>query len=162
MTSPFALHDDPARLRTDLRRRFAEVAARLASGRPLEAADHHLASVLADHPEDCRRLAGRHADDLVQGTGPHDVADGPFFLHLALHVALREQAAADLPPGIRTLHASYVSWAGGDRVRAEHRMLPILEEAMRRSLGRPGGDDPRIYLEALAAELERLNRRGRR
>jgi hypothetical protein len=153
MIAPFVPYGDAERLRTDFRRRFVAVAQRLVSRLPLESGDAHLGSVLADHPEACRALAGDGSEDLVRGT------DGALFLHLALHVALREQVATDRPPGIRGLHGAYVSWADGDRVRAEHRMLPILEEAMHHSLGRPGDDDTRAYLDALRAELQRLGGR---
>lgn len=162
MNTPFAPHDDPARFRTDLRRRFVDVARRLESGHPLDAADVHIAVVLVDHPDARRRLAGIAGEETVLDEPALEGTDSPFFLHLALHVALREQAAADLPPGMRRLHAAYVAWAGGDRVRAEHRMLPILEEALRRSLEQPGGDDPRAYLEALESGLERLEGERRR
>jgi hypothetical protein len=162
MNSPFAPHGDSARLRTDLRRRFVDVARHLESGRPLDAADVHIAAVLIDHPEARRRLAGIAGEEAVLDEPALEGTESSFFLHLALHVALREQAAADLPPGVRRLHAAYVAWAGGDRVLAEHRMLPILEDALRRSLEQPGGDDPRAYLQALESGLERLRGERRR
>ena len=143
--------EDPSRLRARLRARFTAVAVRLASGLPIAAEDAHLAGVLDDHPEARARLAAHGAGP---GAGPEPEEDeSAFFLHLALHVALREQAAADLPPGIRALYEAYLARAAGDRLRAEHRMLPALEEAVARSLAHPGGDDPQPYLEALRRGL---------
>ncbi len=143
--------EDPSRLRARLRARFTAVAVRLASGLPIAAEDAHLAGVLDDHPEARAHLAAHGAGP---GAGPEPEEDeSAFFLHLALHVALREQAAADLPPGIRALYEAYLARAAGDRLRAEHRMLPALEEAVARSLAQPGGDDPQPYLEALRRGL---------
>jgi hypothetical protein len=143
--------EDPSRLRARLRARFTAVAVRLASGLPIAAEDAHLAGVLDDHPEARAHLAA-HGAEGGAGPGPEE-DESAFFLHLALHVALREQAAADLPPGIRALYEAYLARAAGDRLRAEHRMLPALEEAVARSLAQPGGDDPQPYLEALRRGL---------
>lgn len=149
-------HHDPNALRAELRRRFVQVARNLESGTPCDPSDLHLASVLLDHPQARSLLASATGEALIRGEDRSEREGSALFLHLALHVALREQVAADRPPGIRALHERYVTWAHHDRVEAEHRMLPILAEAMERELSESSPGDPRSYLEALTRELIHL------
>jgi hypothetical protein len=70
------------------------------------------------------------------------------WLHMGLHLAIREQVATDRPAGIAEVHARLASQAGGAH-EAEHRMLETLATAMfdaQRS-GKP--PDEAVYLDRL-------------
>ena len=54
------------------------------------------------------------------------------FLHMGLHLAIREQVATDRPAGIAGVHASSCA-RPGDAHEAEHRMIECLGEAMWRA-----------------------------
>jgi hypothetical protein len=55
-------------------------------------------------------------------------ADNPF-LHMGLHIAVREQLAIDRPPGIRALHTQLAS-CHGDAHDAEHVLVESLGQTL--------------------------------
>lgn len=118
------------------------------AGQPLEPLERQIAAVIAEHPEYHAWLeAGDSA--LSADFTPEGGQVNPF-LHLGLHLAIREQVATDRPAGIAAIHTG-LSQQYGDAHRAEHAMLEVLGEMLwgvQRS-GRPPDD---------AAYLERLRR----
>ena len=113
---------------------------------PLEPLQVQMTEVIALHPE-------YHAQ-LIESPGlaPHVHEDaeaaGRVFLHLGLHLALREQLATDRPKGIAHVHRRLRA-AHRESHAAEHRMMNVLERTLweSQSTGRP--PDEAQYLEAL-------------
>ena len=70
------------------------------------------------------------------------------FLHMGLHLGLREQVATDRPQGIATIFSTLASKLG-DPHDAEHRMIECLAETLWEAQrdGRP--PDEVLYLERL-------------
>ena len=110
---------------------------------PLEA---QIAQVVAEHPEYQALLAGP-PEVLDAQFLPDSGVDNPF-LHLGLHLALREQVSTDRPTGIASIHVALSARLGSAHA-AEHRMFEalgqILWEAQRS--GQPPDDS--AYLERL-------------
>ena len=112
---------------------------------PLAPLQAHMVDVMALHPE-------YHAQ-LVEATGPAEDTDaaGRAFLHLGLHLALREQLSTDRPKGIAGIHRRLIG-RDQDRHAVEHRMIDVLERTLweAQRAGRP--PDEAGYF----AALERL------
>jgi hypothetical protein len=72
------------------------------------------------------------------------------FLHLSMHLALREQVGTDRPAGIARVHAKLAARHG--RMDAEHRMMEALGRALWDAQRAGGLPDENAYLE----ELRRL------
>ena len=110
---------------------------------PLEA---QIVSVVRDHPEYHGWLeAGDSA--LARDFTPADGAVNPF-LHMSMHLAVREQVGTDRPAGIARIHATLSARLGSPQA-AEHAMMEALGDALwtaQRS-GRP--PDEAAYLESL-------------
>ena len=117
--------------RDQTRQIFIDVWRKLRQKQPLEAMEALIADIIELHPEyhpllddSDRALAAEYSPDSGQGNP---------FLHMAMHIALREQASTDRPAGIRSLHRKLC--AGLGRHDAEHAMMeclgPILWEAQR-------------------------------
>jgi hypothetical protein len=109
---------------------------------PLE---KQIVAVISEHPE-YRAIVESAAADLANYS-PRGGQLNPW-LHMGLHLAIREQVATDRPAGIAAVHARLAARAGGAH-EAEHRMLETLAEALweaQRS-GRP--PDENVYLERL-------------
>ncbi|HEV7433042.1 MAG TPA: DUF1841 family protein [Steroidobacteraceae bacterium] len=113
---------------------------------PLAPLQAQMTEVIALHPE-------YHAQ-LIESPGPApqvpedaEIA-GRAFLHLGLHLALREQLTTDRPKGIALVHRR-LSAAHRESHEAEHRMMDVLERTLReaQSSGRP--PDEAQYFEAL-------------
>ncbi|HKL62990.1 MAG TPA: DUF1841 family protein [Woeseiaceae bacterium] len=134
--------------RDELRRRYAEAWRKASRSLPMSPLEAQIAEVVAAHPEYHDALAdeGRGRDY----TGS-DGATNPF-LHMGLHMALREQVATDRPTGIRAVFERLAARLD-DPHAAEHRMIECLAEALWEAQrdGRP--PDESAYLE----RLRRLN-----
>lgn len=77
-------------------------------GRPLEPLEAILVDVIGRHPE----YHGLLVEEGVSDRDFHEDRGGTNpFVHLGLHVALREQLAADRPPGIRAVYAGLAARA---------------------------------------------------
>ncbi len=139
--------------RTELRRRYIEAWRKFTAGAPLEPLEAQIAAVVAEHREYIRWLEQDEAALERDFPGPH-AAENPF-LHLALHLALREQVTTDRPGGIAALHAQLCS-RHGDTHAAEHAMLEVLAQVLWDAQSSGRAPDEAQYLHS----LRRLARAG--
>ncbi len=132
--------------RGDLRRHYLEAWRKYRDGVPLEPLEHQLVTVIEQHPE-YQPLIERDPAALDRDYAPEDGQANPF-LHLGLHLAVREQVATDRPPGIAALHRELAQQLG-DVHEAEHRMLEKLGEALWFAQRSGRAPDEAAYLESL-------------
>lgn len=132
--------------RSGLRRHYVEAWRKHRAGIPLEPLEHQLVAAIEQHPE-YQPLFEGDEQALGRDYTPESGQSNPF-LHLGLHLAIREQVATDRPAGIAAVHRE-LSRRLGDAHEAEHRMLEKLGEALWLSqrTGRP--PDEVAYLESL-------------
>jgi hypothetical protein len=130
--------------RDQLRRVYLEAWRKRREGLPIEPLEAQVADVIALHPEYHAALE-RGDDALDRDYTPESGQSNPF-LHLGLHLAVRDQIATDRPAGIRKAFQSVAARLGSEH-EAEHRIIECLAEAMweaQRS-GRP--PDEAAYLQ---------------
>ena len=130
--------------RDDLRRVYIEAWRKRREGLPIEPLEAQVADVIALHPEYHAALE-RGDDALDRDYTPESGQSNPF-LHMGLHLAVRDQIATDRPAGIRKAFQSVAARLGSEH-EAEHRIIECLAEAMweaQRS-GRP--PDEAAYLQ---------------
>ncbi|HHQ42715.1 MAG TPA: DUF1841 family protein [Chromatiales bacterium] len=134
--------------RDSLRRFYLEAWRRHRAGMPLEPLEREVVAVVAEHPE-YQPLLERGEAALARDYPPELGETNPF-LHMGLHLAIREQAATDRPAGFRAAYAALVRRAGGAH-EAEHRIMDCLVEALWRAqrAGRP--PDEAAYLRCVRA-----------
>jgi hypothetical protein len=112
---------------------------------PMQALEVQIADVIVAHPEYQPLLQSDAA--LQQDFPAHGGRDNPF-LHMGLHLALREQLGTDRPAGITEIHRRLTASLVSEHA-AEHRMIEVLAgvlwEAQR--AGRDAEDS--VYLERL-------------
>jgi len=114
------------------------------AGLPSEPLEAQVADVIALHPEYHAALE-RGEDALARDYIPEGGQSNPF-LHMGLHLAVRDQIATDRPAGLRKAFESLAQRIGSAH-DAEHRIIECLAEAMwdaQRS-GRP--PDEAAYLQ---------------
>ena len=130
--------------RQELRQMYADAWTKHLAGRPLSPLEAQIAAVIAEHPEYHAAVSG---DDLDRDYTPEGGQTNPF-LHMGLHLGIREQVATDRPAGIRKIHGNLAT-RDGDAHSAEHRMIDCLAETLweAQSTGRP--PDETLYLERL-------------
>ena len=119
------------------------------AGQPLQLLERQLAHVIAEHPEYHPLL--EVSDAAVEAEYlPESCATNPF-LHMGMHLALREQVATDRPAGITAAHERLAQRLGSAH-EAEHRMLDALGETLWEAQRNGLPPDERAYLE----RVERL------
>ena len=130
--------------RDEMRAFFVEAWRRRREDLPAEPLQILVADVIALHPEYHALFADPDAA-LDRDWTPEQGESNPF-LHLGLHVAIREGAAADRPAGIRALRERLIAQAG-DEHDAEHLMLECLAETLWEAQRASRPPDERAYLE---------------
>jgi hypothetical protein len=140
--------------RASLRRSYLLAWRKHLDGAPMEPLEHQLATVVAQHPEYHAVVEGA-PDALERDYAPEGGESNPF-LHMGLHLAIREQVATNRPAGIAAIHAE-LSRRIGDAHEAEHRMIECLGEALWRSQRTGLPPDEAAYLDA----LRRITVRGK-
>jgi hypothetical protein len=116
-----------AQSRDQLRRSYAEAWAKHLAGTPLSPLEAMICDVVGLHPEYQGLLANPLAAAAFEPHA-HGDADNPF-LHMGLHIAVREQLSVDRPPGIRDLHRQLQAKHRGPH-DAEHALMEALGETL--------------------------------
>lgn len=131
--------------REELRRRYLDVWQRRREGLPLTPLDAQIADVIELHPEYQALL-----QDPAALAADFTVEQGRInpFLHMGLHLGLREQLTTRRPPGIEQVHARLAARLG-DAHEAEHRMIEVLAETLWEAQRAGRAPDEQRYLERL-------------
>jgi hypothetical protein len=132
--------------RASLRRMYVEAWRKHRQALPVEPVEDQIIRVVELHPEYAAALEAGDAA-LERDYTPEGGQANPF-LHMGLHLAVRDQVATDRPAGIAAVHRALLRRCA-DAHEAEHAMIDCLGEALwqaQRS-GRP--PDETGYLDAL-------------
>jgi hypothetical protein len=113
--------------RDELRRVYVEAWRKRREGLPIEPLEAQVADVIALHPEYHAALE-RGADALERDYTPEGGQSNPF-LHMGLHLAVRDQIATDRPAGLSKAFTSLAQRIGSAH-EAEHRIIECLAEVM--------------------------------
>ena len=135
--------------REGMRRFFIETWRKARAGETLTAMERRVATVIGEHPEYQGLLAPENEAVLARDYTPEEGQTNPF-LHMGMHIALREQAAADRPPGIRAL-IEQLSAHQGDHLEAEHLLMEPLGESLWEAQRAGREPDEAHYLERVRA-----------
>ena len=138
--------------RQELRQMYVDAWRKARDGEVLSPLEAQIAQVIGDHPEYQDLIAG---GDLEASFLPAGGQTNPF-LHLGLHLAVRDQVATDRPPGMRTVFNA-ISARSSNRLDAEHRAIDCLAETLWEAQRRNEAPDEQQYLE----RLKRLARHGK-
>jgi Domain of unknown function (DUF1841) len=113
--------------REQLRRAYAEAWAKHMARSPLTPLEALITDVIGAHPE-YHRIVSDADTALTFEPNAAGAAENPF-LHMGLHLAVREQLSIDRPPGIRELHRQ-LQGRYGDVHFADHALMEALGEEM--------------------------------
>lgn len=122
--------------REQLRQTYADAWRKHQTHVPLTPLEAMIADVIGLHPE-YQAVVGDAGTAMTFEPSNSGGTENPF-LHMGLHLAVREQISIDRPPGIRELH-SRLHAQHGELHRAEHELMEALGETLWQSqqTGRP-------------------------
>jgi Domain of unknown function (DUF1841) len=110
--------------REQLRQTYADAWRKHLAHSPLTPLEAMITDVIGTHPEYQAIVSDTDAAMAFEPSSSGG-AENPF-LHMGLHLAVREQVSIDLPPGVRELHR---------RLQARHGNLHGAEHALMEALG---------------------------
>jgi len=134
--------------RDQLRRMYLDTWKKYTNRVPLEPLEAQVAAVIAEHPEYVPWLEAGE-DALAAEFTPEGGQQNPF-LHMGLHLAIREQVATNRPAGVTAIHET-LSKRTGDIHAAEHAMLELLAQTLWEAQRSGRVPDELTYLEKLRA-----------
>lgn len=132
--------------RDTLRQYYHEVWQKWQKQQPLSTLEQQIAVVIQEHPEYHAALAD--ADNRQQEYFVETGASNPY-LHMGLHLAIREQVATNRPAGIADIYQQLLQQHSGDRLQAEHLMMEYLAESIWQAQRSQQMPDEAAYLQAL-------------
>ncbi|NNM61031.1 MAG: DUF1841 family protein [Steroidobacteraceae bacterium] len=138
--------------REQLRKAYAEAWSKARAAAPLTPLETMIVDVIAMHPEYHAILADLEAT-LAVDAGGDGGRENPF-LHMGLHMAVREQLAIDRPPGVRAIHQRAVALQH-DPHDAEHLLMEALGQTLWEAQRAGGAPDEQRYLAHARAALRR-------
>jgi hypothetical protein len=130
--------------RYELRKMYTDAWQKHHAGQPMSPLEIQIADVIAEHPEYHEAVT---AEDLDRDFAPEGGQANPF-LHMGLHLGIREQVATDRPAGIAGIHRQLAT-RYGDAHRAEHEMIECLAETLWEAQRANRAPDESQYLERL-------------
>jgi Domain of unknown function (DUF1841) len=140
--------------REQLRRTYSDAWAKHLARTPLTPLEVLIADVIAAHPE-YQQIVGNAEAALAFEADSAAGTENPF-LHMGLHLAVREQVSIDRPPGVRDLQRQ-LQIRYGDLHHAQHALMEALGEALWQAQRSGSAPDEAQYL-ALARERLNSNR----
>ena len=118
------------------------------SGRaPLTALEAMAVEIMTEHAEYHALLSQR--DQYVDRDYQPENGDINPFLHMSMHLSIREQISIDQPMGVRAAHQRLTTSLGGV-MAAEHVMMDCLGEMIWHAQRHRTAPDPTLYLNCLA------------
>ncbi len=135
--------------RNQTRRMFTDVWQKMQAQTPLTALENIIADVIALHPEYHQMLTD--PEILERDYLPDGGRENPF-LHMGMHIAIREQISIDRPPGIRAAHQA-LSARLQDVHAGEHVMLECLGRTLWEAQRAGLPPDQQAYLACVQTHL---------
>ena len=132
--------------RDQLRNAYVQAWKKTRADQPLDPLEQQLVRVISEHPE-YHALLEDEETALHRDFSPEAGEVNPF-LHMGLHIAVREQLATERPAGIRKAFRN-LQRRGVNPHEAEHRVMECLSRAMWdiQHNGRPFDDT--VYLKCI-------------
>ena len=131
--------------RDEIRQVYLTVWQKLQQGKILEPMESVIADIIQLHPE-YHTFLDQGPSTQQQEFNPESGNSNPF-LHMGMHIALREQTSTDRPAGIQKIHLKLCNKKG--QHDAEHAMIECLGQALWLAQRNNSMPDDKSYLDCL-------------
>ncbi len=142
--------------RDSLRKMYRDALNKADARLPMTALETQIADVIKDHPEYLETISpsGKHANDPLDKDYQPEAGETNPFMHMSLHLAVRDQIATNRPPGIREAYAQLCE-SMQDRHPAEHVLCELMGEELWQSQRDRRPPDEQRYLNRILATIAR-------
>ncbi len=130
--------------RHELRKMYADAWRKRCNEQELSPLEAQIADVVESHPEYHDAVSN---DELDKDYTPDGGQANPF-LHMGLHLGIREQIATNRPAGIANVY-KLLATKSGDIHTAEHQMIDCLAETLWEAQSQNSAPDEEQYLQRL-------------
>jgi hypothetical protein len=130
--------------RNRMRQLFLDAWRKQQQALPMEPLERMIADIELAHPEYHALLA--EPEQALEKDFPPEAGESNPFLHMAMHISLREQIGTDRPRGIGGLHQRLTRRLG-DVHEAEHRLMECLARMLWEAQVNQRLPDEQAYLE---------------
>jgi hypothetical protein len=130
--------------RNELRKMYRDAWQKHLDKSPLMPLESQITAVVEWHPEYHNDVM---SDDLDKDFTPEGGQTNPF-LHMGLHLGIREQVATNRPAGINTIYSTLTAKTG-DAHTAEHQMIDCLAETLWEAQSQNTAPDEQKYIQRL-------------
>lgn len=138
--------------RDQARRLFFDTWQKYHQKEPLSGMEIIALEVILQHPEYHPML--QDAERYLDKDFPPELGETNPFLHMSMHVAIREQLAIDQPAGILQRFEQLKIRLQGDEHEAMHHVMECLAEMLWQAQRNQTAPDARIYLECMDKHIE--------
>ena len=132
--------------RNQMRQLFIDAWRKQQQAQPMEPLERLIADIALDHPEYHALLAD--PEQALDKDFPPEAGQSNPFLHMAMHISLREQVGTDRPAGIGRLHQRLAQRLG-DLHEAEHQLMECLARMLWEAQVEQRLPDEQAYLECV-------------
>lgn len=121
---------------------------------PLTAMESLAVEIISQHPEYHTMLndSDRYLETWRDRDYPPEFGETNPFLHINMHLSIREQVSIDQPKGVKEFHSALSSKCGSTLL-AEHKMMDCLAEMIWHAQRHRTAPDAQIYLGCLGKKL---------
>lgn len=133
--------------RDSLRKMYRDALTKADEGLPMTALEAQIAAVIGDHPEYREAImpSAKHAQDPLDKDYLPESGEANPFMHMSLHLAVRDQLATNRPSGIREAYQRLCT-STGDSHTAEHVLCELMGEELWQSQRDRRPPDEQRYL----------------
>ncbi len=131
--------------RDEIRRAYSDAWKKAGRGETLSAGERRIAGVVAEHPE--YQAVVESGEAALEAEFAPEAGHTNPYLHMGLHIAIREQVAIDRPPGVKGIFEKLA--ASGSGHEAEHAMIDCLAETLWEAQRGNRAPDDAVYLRRL-------------
>lgn len=131
--------------RDEIRQIYLKVWHKVQNQTPLEPMEAIIADIIKLHPE-YHSLLDKGDSVIENDFSPEDGQTNPF-LHMGMHITLREQAGGDRPAGIKAIYQKLVNQKGFHET--EHAMMECLGQVLWSAQRHNQAPDENAYLACL-------------
>ncbi|ODN43605.1 DUF1841 family protein [Piscirickettsia litoralis] len=140
--------------RTELRKQFFDAWSKQENNEILSPLEVTICQVIAEHPE--YHFIFSNMDRYINQDYLPEFGEANPFLHLSMHLGIREQVSTNRPKGISQIHQS-LSIKLGNNLEAEHLMMDALAETLWQAQRDNQAPDEAQYIKRLKKILKRYN-----